>query len=247
MKDLKQRYYQEVAFGGYTDIDGTIAFYSRINSMLDPSFVMLDLGCGRGSFHTDPVIYRKNLRSMKGKVSTVIGVDVDAAASGNPLLDEFRLIQGGVLPVEDDSIDVIICDNVLEHVPDPKALFREIRRVLRHEGLVFIRTPNRWSYISLASRIIPQKYHARMTSAVQDARDEQDVFPTVYRCNTVRALKMIMKAHGFDSVVYAYEAEPSYLSFSRLAYFFGVLHQRYAPRIMKLTIFAFGKLAKNHP
>lgn len=53
-----------------------------------------------------------------------------------------------------------------------------------------------------------------------------------------------MKKNGLDCVVYGYEAEPSYLAFSTIAYFFGVLHQKFAPRFLKPAIFAFGKMKK---
>ena len=46
---------------------------------------------------------------------------------------------------------------------------------------------------------------------------------------------------GFDGCVYSYEAEPSYLSFSRFFYAMGVLHQRLAPRAFKPVLFVFGR------
>jgi hypothetical protein len=54
-----------------------------------------------------------------------------------------------------------------------------------------------------------------------------------------------MEKNGFECVVYGYEAEPAYLSFSKIAYFIGVLHQRFAPGFMKSAIFAFGKIKKD--
>jgi len=50
-----------------------------------------------------------------------------------------------------------------------------------------------------------------------------------------------MKRYSFDSVVYGYDAEQSYLSFSKIAYFFGVLHQKFAPGFLGSAIFVFGK------
>lgn len=47
--------------------------------------------------------------------------------------------------------------------------------------------------------------------------------------------------YGFDHVVYGYEAEPSYLPFSRLFYWIGVMHQKYSPKIFNNNIFAFAK------
>lgn len=241
----KERFYPEAKFGGFTDIDGTVVFFSRVNSLLQSSFVVLDVGCGRGACNEDPIPLRKDLRILKGKVSKVIGIDVDQDAQDNPFLDEFHLLNRDTWPVESNSIDLIVCDNVLEHVPNPDLLFSEIRRVLKNGGYLCIRTPNRWSYIGLAATFIPNKYHSSVTSFVQDGRKDEDVFPTLYKCNSIRKLKNIMKKNNFECVVYGYEAEPSYLSFSKIAYFFGVLHQRFAFGFMKPAIFAFGKIKKN--
>lgn len=245
LMNYKEEFYSEAKFGGFTDIDGTIAFFTRVNSLLDSSFVVLDLGCGRGACNEDPVPIRKKLRILKGKVAKVIGIDVDHGAQYNPFLDEFHLIQGHTWPVESNSIDLIVCDNVLEHIQNPDLLFSEIRRVLKSGGYLCIRTPNRWSYIAMAATVIPNRFHSKVTSVVQNGRKEDDVFPTVYRCNSIRKLKNIMAKNGFECAVYGYEAEPSYLSFSKVAYYLGVLHQRFAPGVIKPAIFAFGKLQKS--
>lgn len=243
--DGKEIFYPETRFGGFTDIDGTIAFYIRVNSLIDSSFVVLDVGCGRGACNEDRVPIRKNLRILKGKVAKAIGIDVDQNARDNPFLDEFHLIQNNSWPIQNNSVDLIVCDSVLEHIEVPDRVFSEIHRVLRNGGYLCIRTPNRWSYVGLLSLLIPNKYHSKVTSAVQDARRDKDVFPTFYRCNSIRKLKSIMKKYGFECVVYGYEAEPSYLSFSKIAYFLGVVHQRLAPGFLKPTIFAFGKIMKD--
>lgn len=237
----KERFYPETTFGDFTDIDGTIAFFNRVNALLRPNFTVLDVGCGRGAYSEDPVNIRRNLRIFKGKVSKVIGVDVDPAAQENPFLDEFHLVQGDTWPTSDNSIDLIVCDNVLEHVPNPDKMFMEMRRVLKRNGYLCIRTPNRWSYIALAASLIPNKYHSKVVSIVQDGRKEEDVFPTLYRCNTVGKLEAMMKKIGLQGIAYGYEAEPSYLAFSGVAYFFGVLHQKFSPGLIKPAIFAFGK------
>lgn len=241
----KGGFYPEVRFGGFTDIDGTVAFYNRVNSLLDPSYVVLDVGCGRGTYGEDPVPLRKNLRILRWKVAKVIGIDVDKNARVNPFLDEFFLIRGDSWPIGSNSIDLVVCDNVLEHIKNPDKLFLEIHRVLKTGGFLCIRTPNRWGYIALVATLIPNAYHWNVTSFVQDCRKEEDVFPTVYKCNSIGTLKSLMRKSGFECVVYGYEAEPSYLSFSKIAYFFGVLHQRFAPEFLKPAIFAFGKIKKD--
>lgn len=243
--NYKEIFYPEARFGGFTDVDGTVAFFNRVNSLLDPSFVVLDVGCGRGAYSEDPVPVRRSLRILKGKVAKVIGIDVDNCARDNPFLDQFHLIEGDSWPVQSNSVDLIVCDNVLEHIENPDRLFREIRRVLKDGGYLCLRTPNRWSYIAIAATLIPNRYHSKVTSVVQEGRSDEDVFPTVYKCNSVRKLRNTMKDSGFGCVVYGHDAEPTYLSFSKIAYFLGVLHQRFAPRFMKPSLFAFGRISKD--
>ena len=241
----QEKFYPESKFGGFTAIDGTIAFFNKINALLDPSFVVLDVGCGRGEYQEDSVVFRKNLRILKGKVTKVIGIDVDQNAQDNPFLDEFYLIKDNTWPIKNNSIDLILLDYVLEHISNPDQLFGEIYRVLKNGGYCCIRTTNQWSYIAIAATFIPNKYHSKVTSVVQDGRKQEDVFPTVYKCNSIQKIKNIMKENGIEGVVYGYEAEPSYLSFSRIAYFLGVLHQKFAPEFIKPAIFAFGIIKKN--
>lgn len=239
-----ERFYPESHFGGFTDIDGTIAFFSRIHALVDSTSVVLDVGCGRGAYDDDTIPFRRNLRILQGSVSKVIGIDVDPNAQANRFLDEFKLLTGERWPIDDNSVDLLICDSVIEHVPNPAVLFAEMARVLKKGGYVCARTPNRWNYVALAATLIPNKHHSTVTTFAQDDRKEEDVFPTLYRCNTVGKIRKMLKKNGFTHAVYGYEAEPSYLSFSRFAYALGVLHQRFAPRFLKPMIFIFGQLQK---
>lgn len=45
------------------------------------------------------------------------------------------------LPFKDNSIDVIICESVLEHVKNPLVIIKEIERVLKIGGLVYLSVP----------------------------------------------------------------------------------------------------------
>jgi SAM-dependent methyltransferase len=238
---FKQIYYPESRFGGFTNVDGTVTFYSRINALINPASIVVDAGCGRGAYAGDPIDYRRRLRVLKGKCRKVIGIDVDEKAATNPFIDEFRQIQTETWPVERDTADLIVSDNVLEHIEDPENYFSEIHRILRSGGIVCIRTPNVLSYFGLISRLVPNRQHARALEIVKDGLNASDVFPTVYRCNTIRSIRNMLQKHGFEHCVYGYDAEPSYLSFSRFFYWLGVLHQRYAPEIFKVGIHAFGR------
>jgi SAM-dependent methyltransferase len=236
-----ETFYPESRFGGFTQADGTIAFYARVQSLAGPNALVVDFGCGRGAYAADPVLFRRELRVFKGKVRRVIGLDASPAGLDNPFLDEFHCLEGPTWPLEDCSADLIICDNVLEHLPAPQAFFAEARRVLVPGGALCIRTPNRWNYIALVARLLSGRGRTRALAKAKPGLAEEDIFPTFYRCNTLPALRKAFTQQGFAAVVYGYEAEPSYLSFSKAAYALGVLHQKAAPGIFKAALFGFGR------
>lgn len=234
-------FYPESRFGGFTQIDGTVAFYSRVQALVRPDSIMVDFGCGRGAYINDPLPFRRDLRIFKGKARRVIGLDASPAGAENPFLDQFLQLEDSRWPLPDASADLCVCDNVLEHLPDPAAFFAEARRVLKTGGSLCIRTPNRWNYVAMLSRLVPNQGHARLLAKAKPGLREEDIFPTLYRCNTIGAVRKALGRSGFDAVVFGYEAEPSYLSFSRAAYGLGWLHQKLAPGFLRAAIFAFGR------
>lgn len=46
------------------------------------------------------------------------------------------------IPVEDSSVDYLICQESIEHMPDKISLFREFNRVLRKGGSLIITAPS---------------------------------------------------------------------------------------------------------
>lgn len=65
---------------------------------------------------------------------TVVAFDVP----GNLRADLHGSIEA--IPVEDASFDVVVCLQVLEHVPEPAAAIRELRRVVKPGGRVLLST-----------------------------------------------------------------------------------------------------------
>jgi ubiquinone/menaquinone biosynthesis C-methylase UbiE len=56
------------------------------------------------------------------------------------------------IPVEMNSFDAVLCTEVLEHVPEPIAVLKELGRVLRPNGRLFLSAP-------LGSGLHQQPYH----------------------------------------------------------------------------------------
>jgi SAM-dependent methyltransferase len=246
--DPKYRYYREARFGGYPDIDQVIVFYTRVRSLLEPSSVVLDIGCGRGRHREDPIAARRELTSLRGACKTIIGIDVDPEAKLNPSVDEFHLVDpAGPWLLDDDSVDLAVSDYVLEHVERPDVFFAECERVIKPGGFLCMRTTNKCSYYGLAARLTPNAAHASVIRSVyRNPRAEGDVFPTRYRCNTVKAVRTMLDLHGFEHCVYGYQSDPGHFGFYSPLYALGVMHQRYAPGAIKPAIFAFARRRPIH-
>jgi 2-polyprenyl-3-methyl-5-hydroxy-6-metoxy-1,4-benzoquinol methylase len=247
-KTLKETYYPESEFGGYTRVSGTVAFFGRVQSLLKPDMVVLDVGCGRGA-GADRMVRNpsERCRVFKGACQKVIGIDVDKAGEQNTLIDEFRPIEGDRWPVETASVDLLVSDAVVEHIEKPDQFFAECSRVVKPGGFLCIRTPNRWSYVALGASIVPNEFHASVVGKMQRTREAKDVFPTYYRANTITALKRLLRSHAFEGCAYRHIAEPNYLGFSRWSYALGVYLHRWLPNLFWPVIFVFAKRTNREP
>ncbi len=104
---------------------------------------VLDIACGEG--------YGSDL--MSGLAKSVIGVDIDeetiARARQVHTASDLRFETGSCLaiPLEDDSVDVIVSFETIEHIAEHEAFITEARRVLRPGGLMLISTPDPDNYL----------------------------------------------------------------------------------------------------
>lgn len=105
---------------------------------------ILDIGSGEGG--TSLVFSENNfvvsvdlsfLRLQRQKAN----FQIKNSVNGNAVL----------LPFSDSSFDVIILQDVIEHLSDIKNFLSEIKRVLKPKGIIYLSTPNKLSIINILS------------------------------------------------------------------------------------------------
>jgi SAM-dependent methyltransferase len=99
--------------------------------------VALDLGCANGLV----------VEALRPFARTVVGLDYDRdalRAAPTSVRRNAALVHGDAmaLPFGDETVDLLVCAQVYEHVPDDTRLFKEIHRVLCPGGVAFFSGPN---------------------------------------------------------------------------------------------------------
>jgi ubiquinone/menaquinone biosynthesis C-methylase UbiE len=96
---------------------------------------ILDIGCGLG-------VYVRKFREFSGRV---YGIDIDAKRlrEGARTTPGLMLSASETLPFRDGTFDVVVLNEVIEHVRDDAATLAEALRVLQPGGHIVIYAPNR--------------------------------------------------------------------------------------------------------
>lgn len=92
---------------------------------------MLDMGCGRGDF----------LKVAQDHGYTVQGSDLSTAPSPHT---DIPIFQGFLMDANfgTEQFDIIVTRNTLEHIFDPNEDLRELNRILKPGGLLYVKVPH---------------------------------------------------------------------------------------------------------
>jgi SAM-dependent methyltransferase len=140
--------------------------------------------------------YNKPLaRTLGDRCRLLVGVDPSANLDANSYVHErARCV---LEEYETDHVfDLATLRMVAEHVQDPPRLVAALGRLLRPGGLAVIYTVDRWSPVTLVSRLVPNHLHHAVKRHIWGG-EEKDTFPAFYRMNTHRALRSVFEAAGF--------------------------------------------------
>jgi len=117
------------------ELFGTRFFLFGLLGLLDPDWVIGDLGCGSGTLS----------EALAPFVRRVVAVDDSEAMLGEARerlrrFDNVELRRGAIesLPLDDASLDAATLVLVLHHLPDPEEAVREVSRALRPGGRLLV-------------------------------------------------------------------------------------------------------------
>lgn len=191
-------------------------FERLVEATLRPQDTLLDAGCG----FTAPV-----LAKFRGKAKRLIGIDVvpfDTRIDGIELYQRDLSATG----LADESVDVVMCRSVMEHISDPATVYREMCRILRPGGVLIFLTGNLWDYSAVIAQCVPNRLHPWIVARTE-GRKERDVFPVEYKTNSRSQIEKLCAASGLriDSFLYLGQY-PSYFMFNGALFLLATAYEK---------------------
>lgn len=133
---------------------------------LSAGSVVLDIGCGRGSFET------------MGSSFTVVRADLAGPAQKDP---NFVQADAAKLPFADRSFDLIVSSHSLEHFEELSEALHEIARVVKPSGSLYVAVPDA---TTVSDRLY--RWLARGGGHVNPFSSASDLASTITRCTGLR-------------------------------------------------------------
>jgi ubiquinone/menaquinone biosynthesis C-methylase UbiE len=123
----------------------------RIRALIDLAAIkdtdaVLEVGCGAG--HILERIDRGTLYGID-----ISEIQIQRAQKRLGRRAELKKSPGETIPYGDKSFDKLLCSEVIEHVLDPISLLKEMKRVLKDDGILSLSIPNEGA-INLAKKVL---------------------------------------------------------------------------------------------
>ena len=120
-------------------------------------------------------------------------------------LHNLRLIKGDICNCETlKEFDLVLCSEVIEHVPDPRMFMAAIARAVRLGGYLILSTPQPWSVMEVTARVALSDPFIRFTRWVY----REPVLPTGHiSVQSGKRLRSLLRENGFEII------EPKYFGF----------------------------------
>lgn len=161
---------------------------------------ILDLGCGSGEVTN--VVLLKNPFISKLRLN-ITGLDISNSTVQAYIENTGQnAVVGNVgnLPFLNDSFDIVILDDVIEHLEDTDACIAELHRVLRPHGILLLSTPNLAAWFNRIFLLFGiQPIFSEVSFLNIFGRPGSDVVGHL-RLFTPRALKAFLVFHNFKII-----------------------------------------------
>lgn len=169
-----------------------------------PGMRVLDAGCGTGYGSAE-----FNARAIAAIDLSPEAVAHAAAHYARPHAF-FAAATCAALPFRDAAFDFVVSFEVIEHLPDYRALLSEARRVLKPGGIFLVSTPNRAYYAETRARAGPNPFHVREFDYAEFNQILGDFFPNVeiWTQNHSDAIVFAPASHASTALESAGAADP---------------------------------------
>ena len=184
--------------------------YLSISNMVEGKSVV-DLGCGHGYGSQILINYE-----------SYIGIDIDDEViqrnSSHLSSSSARFLTESAdeLSIPSQSIDVVVCFEMIEHVQDPKKVLSEAKRVLKPNGILISSTPDKSNYN--VSRLVPNEFHLKELEKTeyQQYLDELFVYNRFFGQSFLAASFLLSERHT-GNIAKIIKADDLHASLNRLS------------------------------
>jgi 2-polyprenyl-3-methyl-5-hydroxy-6-metoxy-1,4-benzoquinol methylase len=129
------------------DEDAAAPWHQLVQRLLDPARDLqgrrvLEIGCGRGGFSV--WLARHGAREVVAADVSAVALRKAAEHAAAWKVRNVTFLEADIqaIPEASSTFDAVFCCETVEHVPDPPRALRELARVLRRGGRLFLTTPN---------------------------------------------------------------------------------------------------------